>query len=267
MVLNTPKQYEELPYLETLHELAQFVIEMTSVKRDVYMSGIRSAFQEMSVSTAQIGLLDEYGSPKLSEVLEPYIHGENKSRIPAVMERTFWDPLIDCAHKIVDPKPAGNASANTMKLMYGLVLYSTLHANIKNMNLMLQTNFPFQNDPENSDRLVAEFEQVNPYQVSTNMSAQSFIHCLKKGVLPQLARALESETGWSPQEITEAQKKIHEVWNEDPGRYNKGLYLKPLNAVQWMRYNRPHPSFFDVESEIGKKDYRKLLPPPSIPEA
>ena len=104
MPLNTQAQYEQLPYLETVTDVAEFVIRMVTDKQQIYMDGIRDALKGMEFSTAQIGLLDKYASSKLSKKLDAHLCGEHTEAIPAHLEKAFWAPMAAMS-AIVVAKP------------------------------------------------------------------------------------------------------------------------------------------------------------------
>lgn len=259
-------QFEQLPYMETIDDVAHFVINMVTEKDRFYVKGIRAALEDMEFSRPQIGLLDQYASPKLSAKLEKHLCGENPEAIPEYLEKAFWAPMIAAAYQILYPEPMGDMTEQQTRELCVALLYAYMQANISNMNLLMQTNAASGDEVKNSSDLAAQYARANIYQVYSDMPASHTIRVLQKGVMPQFLRAIDQEVGLDAKDMASTQKKLYALWAEDPLKVSGNDLLRPLDPFEWMRFSKPDTAFALKESEIAYIDSRKLLPPPHVPE-
>lgn len=257
-------QFGQLPYLETVDDVARFIINMSEGDSDIYMPGIRVALDSMKFSQPQIGLLDRYASPRLSASIEKYLCGRKTEAISAHLENAFWAPMIAFAQNIIDPEPMGDLTHNQARNLSVLLLYATMQAGLSNMNLMLQMNAPNDGKQENSSVLAAQYANTNVYQVYEGMPASHILRVLQKGVVPQFIRAIEQETGVNAKDLASAQRYLYTRWAAEPTTLSGNKFLRPLDSFQWMRFSKPDADFIQEEIDIAKAESRKLLPPPSV---
>lgn len=257
-------RYEQLPYLETIDDVAKFIIDMVVNKDNFFMPGVLAAYEDMELSQGQIGLLEKYASPKLSQKLDKHLAGDQVEEIPAHLERAFWSPMVMAAYQILKPEPMGDQNAQQSRNLCVGLLYASMQANISNLKLFTQSNTEY--DTGSSKELAREFGARNSYQIFENMPVGNVLQVFQRGIMPQFQRAIHQELGIDGKGMTLIQKKLQRTWVGDEAKSPNTEILAPINAMEWMRFGRLSHDMVKEEMDIASRESRKLLSKPASPE-
>lgn len=256
----TLPQYEHLPHLQTIDDVADFVLDMLNSKSGIYTPGIRQALDDMSFSQGQLGILAETAAEKLRVKLEPYSVGEDDGKLADHLEKAFWTPLHASVKPIINPVKINKIDPKTARLYAATTLYVALDTAIGNMRLFMGSNGLEDGISRASKGKKSGVSRV--FEVYSAMPAYQTLDVLKNGVLPQLAVAIKTEAGFNNHAFDRAVKAVKSHWAENGAALSNVEMLKSVNAVEWMRFGRLPAHLIREELEQIAKDAPLALPAP-----
>ena len=236
-----------LPYFQTLNDLANYIQKMPGENSGIFNVGLAQEFQSLSFSRAQIGILENSASQQLSKELEHYLLTDSPVILSKTMETAFWHGPFKAAEKITDP-----ATPQDQRLYAAVHLYAMLNASIHNARLFF---------PENEGKK-GEFALRNEFKISSDMPAHQTLFVLKRGLLPQLANLIQDEFGIDRTRLSNIQKGIYHIWNNEPETISALKMLKPIPAAQWLKTLQPGDLFEREEILQAQADQNRFLAPP-----
>ncbi|MFN3700926.1 MAG: hypothetical protein ACK4VI_05300 [Alphaproteobacteria bacterium] len=253
-------QYSNLPYLETLDDVARYIIDMTEDQAHYFMPAIHDAFRNFRFSQAQLGLVEKFASAKLSRQVESLMVEPYGPDMAERLENAFWEPLIVAADSVISAGEGNDQHNEARRRTMALFLYATLQSNVSNLRLFLQSSD--RDMSENTLRLAEKFASKNEFRLHTAMDANQALHVISKGILPQLRHAIERECGIAPQQLNQARQTLYKIASQERGIVQNMDFMMPVDPLPWMRFGTLPAHIVREEIDFSIREARRLLPPP-----
>jgi hypothetical protein len=98
-------------------------------------------------------------------------------------------------------------------------------------------------------------------EVYTAMPAEQTLHVLKRSFLPQVKKAICNQFNIDDQKFVKMLKIIKDQWdNEDA--ISKIDFIKPIDALEWMKYGRLPSAMAQIEAAQAQEDFGVSPIPP-----
>lgn len=250
-------EYDILPPIDTVEDAAMHVLEMLNIQGHYYTPGILEAFNVLSITEAQFGLIEKFSSAQLSEKLEKVLGEGIPEDMPERLERAFWSPMHASAKQILNPTPEDNVEYNTTRLYGSMMLYAVTDACISNMRLMMRSGPMGDVDVDSQNTLGNRPDR----EVYTAMPAEQTLHVLKRGFLPQLKKAIFKQFGVDEQKFSKMVQIVKDQWDKED-TISRVDFIKPIDRLEWMKHGRlPFKAAYD-EAEQARKDFGVAPIPP-----
>lgn len=266
-------EYEILPHADVLYtdadndnglssmdSIAKFIISMVEERSSIYRPGISEGLKNLCISKAQLGLLEKYASPKLSDKLSHFLADESLDDVVPMLDHAFWNPMVAASQKILELK--GETEGEILAKQYAVVkLYAGINAAVGNMRMIMRAASGTGADPDITRTQKPPLR--NEFETYTQMPAEQVLHVLKRGIMPQIAYTAHVEMGIDNKMLNKFHNAVLDVWENDPQSLSAVHMIRPIDPVEWMKYGSMRSEEFREEMIQAQADYNvKLLPPP-----